>query len=140
MFWKRVTVEDQERALVAKNGRFRTILTPGEYRIFVAHGVSLSIEKHAVSDIVFQSVWADYLIRHHPDLADCHFYRVETNETQVAIVYVDGELYTVLTPVKRMLFWRGSAEVTAELVDVIGAAAPAAKKQRARTGLVTPLA
>jgi hypothetical protein len=130
MFWKRITVEEQERALVAKNGRLRTILTPGNYRIFVAEGASLSVEKHTVSDLVFQSIWADYLVRHHPELTECHFYRVETKDTQIALVYVDGELHTVLTPSKRILFWRGLAEVTAEFVEVIGAPKSAGKNHR----------
>ena len=121
MLWKRITVEEQERALVVKNGRIPAILTPGEYRIPVKQRASLTVEKHNLNDLVFESVWADYLVRRHPTLTDCHFYRVETDETQVGLVYVDGGLYTVLRPLKRVLFWRGSVSVTAEFVGVIGA-------------------
>lgn len=130
MFLERITVEDQERALVANNGRLRTILTPGEYRIVVAEGVSLSVERHFVSNLVFQSMWADHLVRYHPELVACHFHHVETNETQVAMVYVNGGLHTVLTPAKRLLFWRGPAEVTAEFVEVIGTLKPVVRKRR----------
>jgi len=119
MLWKRIVVGDQERVLLSKNGQFRGILTPGKYRIFVAPGSSLAIERHNVRDVVFQSKWADYLAEERPDLVERYFIRVETNEIQVGMVYVDDKLFRVMTPAKRMLFWRGAAKVTAELVNVI---------------------
>lgn len=122
MLWSRITLGDKERALVANNGRVRTILTPGDYRIFVPKGSSLAIERHTISDLVFNSMWADRIVRSHPELMDFHFHRVETNERQLALVYVDGGLHTVLTPSKCLLFWRGLAKITAEFVEVIGAA------------------
>lgn len=130
MSWKQITVEDQERVLVAKNGRVSTILAPGYHRIFVPNGVSLDVEKHIVSELVFQSTWADALIRYSPELTKNHFHRVETNDTQVALVYVNGGLHTVLTPSKRLLFWRGLAKVTAEFVDLVGRATQRGKQRK----------
>ena len=119
MLWKRVIVGDQERVLIAKNGRFSGILEPGQHRIFVAPGVSLETEKHDVRDLVFGSKWADYLMKARPDLVNRYFTRVETNDVQVAMVYVDSKLSEVLLPAKRVLYWCGLAEVTAEVVDVV---------------------
>ncbi len=119
MLWKKITVGDHERVLVTNDGRFHGILAAGDYRLSVPFGFSLEIEKHNVGDLVFRSGWADYLVEHQPELTERFFHRVETNDTQVALVYVDGELYTVLTPAKRMLFWREEVEITAELVEVI---------------------
>ena len=119
MLWKRIIVGDQERALVSKNGRFGGIFTPGEYRLFTTPGVSLDVEKYNVRELVFQSTWADYLAKERPDIAERHFTRVETNDLQVAMVYVDRKLFKVMLPAKRLLFWRGAAEVTAEVVNVI---------------------
>ena len=119
MLWKRVIVGDQERVLVAKNGRFSQILEPGQHRIFVAPGVSLDLEKHNVSDLKLQSKWSDYLVKERPELASRYFIRVETDDIQVAMVYVDNKLTEVLLPAKRALYWRGLAEVTAEVIDVI---------------------
>lgn len=119
MFWKRMIVADQERLLIAKNGRFQAIFTPGEYLIFVAPGVSLEVERHDVRDLVFQSMWADYLAKERPDIVARHFTLVETTDVQVGMVYVDSKLFQVLTPSKRVLFWRGRARVTAEMVEVI---------------------
>lgn len=120
MLWKRIIVHEWERLLVSRNGRFRAILMPGKHRIFVAPGSSLDIEKHDVRDLVFESAWADYLIAGRPDILARHFTCVETNEVQIGIVYAAGRLVHVLPPAKRVLFWRGQAEITVELVDVIG--------------------
>ncbi len=119
MLWKRIVVGDQERVLVAKNGRFEAILTPGIYRVFTAPGVRLEVEKFNVCDRAFRSTWTDYLVKERPDVTERHFTLVETNDVQVAMVYADGKLLQVLPPARRVLFWRGLVEVTAEVVDVI---------------------
>lgn len=119
MFWKRIVVGHHERVLLAKNGRFKRILLPGEYRVFAVPGLSLEIEEHDVRNLVFRSKWAEYLLREHRQIVDRHFTRVQTNDTQVGMVYVNGELFTILTPAKYVLFWRGQADVRAELVEVI---------------------
>ena len=76
-------------------------------------------EKHDLRDPVFRSTWVDYLVKERPVVAERHFTRVETSDVQVAMVYIDGKLHTVLTPAKRLLFWKGTSEVKAEVVDVI---------------------
>lgn len=119
MFWKRIVAGPSERVVVAKNGRFHQILLPGAHFIWVAPGVCLEIERHATDEMVFRSRWADSLIRERADLAERYFIQVATNSVQLAMVYVDGKLFTVLTPAKRILFWRGGAEIRAEIVDVI---------------------
>jgi SPFH domain / Band 7 family len=117
--WKRVIVGDQERVLIAKNGRFSGILEPGQHHIFVSPGVFLETEKHNMRDLVFGSKWADYLVKERPDLVNRYFTCVETSDVQVAMVYVDSKLLEVLLPAKRVLYWRGLAEVTAEVIDVV---------------------
>lgn len=122
MFWKRVIVDDHERVLIVKNDRLTKILARGDHWIFVAPGVSLEIERHDVHNLEFQSRWVNYLVKERPDLVEDYFTRVETNEVQVAMVYVEGKLFRVLTPAKNALFWRGLAEVTAEVVEVVAEA------------------
>ena len=119
MFWKRVVAGPHERVVVAKNGRFHQLLFPGTHFLWVAPGVCLEIERHAADEMVFRSKWADSLIRERPDVAERHFVNIATNNMQLAMVYVDGKLFAVLTPAKRILFWRGAAEIRAEIVDVI---------------------
>lgn len=119
MLWKRFVIASQQRGLVTKNGQFGGIFTPGEYAMFVPPDVSLEVERHDIREIVFRSAWADYLLKKRPGLVDRHFACVETNEVQIAMVYANGKLLQVLIPRKRALFWRGSAEITSEVVDVI---------------------
>lgn len=119
MLWKRVTVRDQERILVAKNGRFSAILTPGSHRVSAWPGVSVSFDKFDTRDLVFHSRWSNYLVKERPDVIERHFAVVRTNEMQIAMIYADGKLFKVLTPAKCVLFWRGSVNITAEVVTVI---------------------
>lgn len=119
MLWKRIALRNHERALVAKNGRFHKILTAGEYRIFTVPGVSLEVEKHDALHLVFKSKWSNYLASERPDLIERYFTAVETNEFEIAMVYANGELFRIVTPAKRMLFWRDAADITVELVEII---------------------
>lgn len=117
MFWKRIIVGDQERLLVVKNGRFSAILEAGTYSIFMNPLHSLGFERYNVRDLVFQSDWADFLVKERPAIIERFFTMVETTDDEVAMIHVDRKLYKVLPPGKRMLFWRG-AEVSAKVINV----------------------
>ena len=117
MLWKRIKIRSRERALLFKDGRLEEILSPGEYRFLVTSGESVTLERHSIRDPVFQSAWADHLVGKRPELVRHHFTCVETRETQVALVYVDDQLFTVLLPARRTLFWRVS-RVRTEIVDL----------------------
>ena|SRR5579884_689492 len=119
MLWKRIALCDHERALVARNGRFYKILTRGEYRILTLPGMSVELEKHNILHLVFKSKWSHYLVRERRDIIERHFTLVETNEFQLAMVYANGELFKIVTPAKRMLFWREAAEISVELIEVV---------------------
>jgi hypothetical protein len=119
MFWERIVVKAHERLLLTKSGQFDRILLPGEYRIGVLNPDSFGTERHDARNLVFRSSWSNYLVRQRPDLVERHFSIVETDETEVAMVYANGELFRVLAPMKRLLLWRGVADVTAEIVTVV---------------------
>jgi hypothetical protein len=120
MLWKRILVRDQERVLIARNGRFRRILAGGKHVVFAIPGVSLSIERYDTTGLIFRSSWTSYLLRERPDVIAEHFTVIETNDAQLGMVYANGKLATVLLPEQRVLFWRGVAEITVELVDIGG--------------------
>lgn len=119
MLWKRIVIRAQERVLIAKNSRFYAILTPGTHRVFTPPGVSLEMEKFNVRDLVFQSRWANYLVTKRPNVIERHFTLIKTNNVQIAMVYANGNLFRVLTPGKCILLWGGTANITAEIVDII---------------------
>lgn len=118
MFWKRVLVGDQLRTLVIQNGRFKTILEPGDHTILVSPFSNITLEAYNTRELVFQSAWNDFLVKQRPAVVERHFFVIETSDTQVALIFVDGKLNRVLGPAKRLLFWR-SADVRAELIDVL---------------------
>jgi hypothetical protein len=120
MLWKRIVVRHRERVLLFKDERFSGILMPGVHRVLVTSHEGFDTEKHELDDLIFQSAWTGYLLEERPEIANRHFTVVQTSSRQVAMVYVNGALFTVMVPQKRMLFWRDAALVTAEIVNVIG--------------------
>src|SRR5579872_130765 len=116
--FRRILVGDQERVLLIFNGRFEGILDPGAYVIRTV-GRKIDTERHKVAELVFTSGWAEYLYKERPRIAERYFTTIETNDSQVAMVYLDGKLSRVLLPGKRVMYWRGPVEVTSEIVDVI---------------------
>ena len=115
---RRILVGDNERVLLIRNKRFANILAPGEYRLItLLQGIE--IERHSVKPLLFTSDWADFIVNQRPDLAERYFTVVETTATEVAIVSIDGRVARVFGPSARGLFWKGTATVTFEKIDVV---------------------
>jgi len=111
---KRVFIGDNERVVVIRKRRFVEILEPGE-RWLAGNGIELLT--YNVREAAFTGEWADYIANYRPETAARYFTRVETNEALVAVVYLDGRLARVMGPSSRVLFWKGAAAVTFELID-----------------------
>ncbi|QOY85334.1 slipin family protein [Paludibaculum fermentans] len=128
MIWKRIAVGDRERVLVIRDGRFDTILGPGEHNLFVSPLTRLETVVCRTDGLIFESEWNRFLLKQRQDLIDTFFVLVETSDVEVAMVSADGRLFHVLPPARRALYWKGEVEVTAEVVVVIDAPeVPAAK-------------
>jgi regulator of protease activity HflC (stomatin/prohibitin superfamily) len=112
---RNIIAGDHELIFVIRKRRFATILMAGEYWIF---GRYIELERHNTRELVLSSEWADTIVRNHPELAARHFVVVETNDSQVAIVYRDGRLTRIVPPGQRVLYFRGDREVTFETIDV----------------------
>jgi hypothetical protein len=128
-------VNEYERVLIARNGRFRGIFVPGSYWFIDTPFARLQIERHHVRDPILRSAWTKYLIKNRPDLLQRFFVVVRTNGVQVAMIYVDGVLFKVLPPVKRLVLWKGVAEIRTEVVNVI--AEPATLFENVRLPVLT---
>jgi regulator of protease activity HflC (stomatin/prohibitin superfamily) len=114
--FKRILVGDQERVLLISKGRLQRILAPGEHWVFTL-GRSVAIERYSIRDVEFKSDWAEYICNQRPDLVEQFFAPVETRDIEVALVYVDRKLVRVVGPGRRVLYWTGSAEITARVFD-----------------------
>lgn len=117
MLFKRISVGDTERVLLLNRKRLLGILVAGDY-VVSTFLRDITEERHSLKDPVFTSEWADFLVKERPELATEHFATVETNDAQVALVFIDGKLTRVLGPATRTLFWKGPREVRFELVNV----------------------
>ncbi|HEY7391316.1 MAG TPA: hypothetical protein VH640_22565 [Bryobacteraceae bacterium] len=122
MLLRQFIVNDNERAIVSKNGRFVSILSPGTY--WLTPLAPAEIESYDLRNPVFRSRWEDYVVRERFDIVAAHFTMVETNDSEIAMIFVDGSLYQVLLPGKRVLFWKDAALVSAEVVSIIDSELP----------------
>ncbi len=111
-----ITVQEGERALVLKNGRFLDILRPGRHTY---HG---SNRFHAdVFDLMraeFSGPLEKPLYRERADLAEEHFTEVRTGPDEVALIVRDGKLYGVQRPDGRSVFWSDAGPWEIERIDV----------------------
>lgn len=112
----RVRVGDQERVLVIRDGRFERMLGPGTHNVWVL-GSKIELERHNVNEVVFSGAWANHIAKGHPEVIAEHFTMVETNDSQIAIVTLDGKVARGFGPGARALFWRGPMDVSAEVFD-----------------------
>lgn len=113
---RRITVGDNERILLLKDGRVKGILEPGEH--FVWASGEVAEEKHDVRRVEFRSEWADFVLRAKPALADKHFTIIATRQNQAAVVTVDGRVRGVVPPSSRAVYWKGVADVSPRLFDL----------------------
>ena len=114
---RRILVGDNERVFVIRKRRFAGVLAPGEYWM-ITLGRGVEFERHSVKELVLCSDWTDTLVRQFPELAAQHFIVIETGDAQVALVYLDGRLASVVPPATRVLYFRGVIEVRFALIDV----------------------
>ncbi len=114
-YFRRVLVGDQERALIARRGRFDTMLGPGAYWLA---GPGIDVEMFSLAGSPeCTTPWADYLVKEQPAIVEQFFTVIETADSEVAAIYFDGKLARVLAPGRRVLYWRGARTVTLQLFN-----------------------
>lgn len=119
MLLKRVKVDKNYRALVIKNDKLFRVLTPGAHLLFVSPFSEFRIEIHSVRNLEFRSRWSGQLVSERRDLLQKHFHLVETSDSQIAMISVNGNLYQVLLPSRLALFWNDGSRLKVEYADVI---------------------
>jgi len=72
-YFRRVLVGDQERALIARRGRFSAMLGPGAYWL-AGPGIAFEMFSLAASPEC-TTVWADYLVKEQPPRSGTVFHR-----------------------------------------------------------------
>ncbi len=118
MFWKTFRVSDFERVILTIDGRFKRILQPGVYRMrdWPLRRSRMEAATCTVYDQTFESELTALLVKDFPEVVAEHFVVVETRDEEVAVVYADNKVWKVVTPGKRILFWKSPKEIRAERI------------------------
>jgi hypothetical protein len=112
--WKlgmfKVIVKDDERAFLARDGRFERLLGPGRFTAFDPRG-HLVVETAKVVRAEIPADKALLLAKTHPHVAAENFEIVQLGPTDVAIVSFDGEPKHMVMPNTTRAFWKSLTEV-----------------------------
>jgi len=114
-----IQVRKTERVVLQRNGDFERVLVPGEYR-FPSLFDKIEFERCEIAQPLYIGVAADYLLATPQDPANEHFVRVELNDTQTGLLYENGSLTELLPPATRRLYWKTSANVRVDIVELGG--------------------
>ena len=116
LFHLRVTVKDDERALLTRDGLFERILEPGKHVLFDRKR-EYAAEVIKIVRAEFPAPRAMLIASTHPPVAQAHFEIVQTGADEVAIVSLDGEPKHLLPPFTARAFWKGVTKIDVERVD-----------------------
>ncbi len=98
---KRLTLTENDRAVLVRKGRIIDLLGAGEHRIKRDDVV----EVHTLTAAVFTSGNVDTLLRDAPALAAKHLVEVRTGASEVVLVARDGRLMSAIGPDTRIHLW-----------------------------------
>lgn len=112
-----ITVTENQRALVLKNGKFHTILRPGKHR-YMSIKDRYETDIHNLAPPEFVSEFDAVLFAERPDLAREHLTEVRTGESEVAVIQRDGKPYGVLKNDGRTVLWSDAGPWKVDLIDV----------------------
>lgn len=116
VFMFEVTVKEDERAFLTRDGRFVRVLGPGRFAAF-------DYRRHLAAEVikvVRNEIAADkalLIARTHPEVAAEHFEIVQTGPTEVAIVSLDAEPKHQVLPNTTRAFWKTVTRVEVERID-----------------------
>ena len=119
MLFKRFIVKQRTRVLLIKNGKLIRILEPGNHVVFLYPFANWKTETHNLRNLAFRSRSAYEMFEGKGDLMRRYFNIIETNNSQLAMISVNGTLNQVLLPSRRALFWRDGSSIDVEYVDFI---------------------
>ncbi|MBN8911692.1 MAG: slipin family protein [Rhizobiales bacterium] len=119
-FWTTVTVNDDERAFLRRDGRFVKLLEPGRFTEFDPLS-QLSVETVKILRAEIAPEKALLIAKSDPDVAEENFAIIQAGPTEVAIVSMDGEPKHLVLPNTTRAFWKTLTRVEAEVVDTASA-------------------
>jgi regulator of protease activity HflC (stomatin/prohibitin superfamily) len=117
MFYVKFIVRKHERALLFRDGDFVKFLAPGVYRrVTFLH--RYTIDRVDLSEPVFEHRLANFLVETYPEAVGELFEVVTTEANEIAIVYLNERVSTVIGPAARKLFAKGVHRIRVERYEV----------------------
>jgi len=120
MMTTKVIVDETERALVARNGKFETILEAGKHSLAHYKGLQVigrpTIESFSLNAVAVNAELVETLMRSKPELVSEHMTVFETALDEVALITRAGKLHSVLRPETKRTFWKDAGPWSADIV------------------------
>ncbi len=137
---KRVTINENERAIWLYKGEVRGLLGAGEH-VLPNWRKQLRIERMALNSAAFVSVYEKALFEKAPDQADAHLTQYRTGTNEIAVIECDGRIHSVLSPDSKLTVWTDAGPWKAEVVklDTNPVIAPALLQRLMEAGVASLL-
>lgn len=114
---RRFVVEQDERALLTRNGEFLEVLRSGTYWFFdPLH--RLELESFSLTRPRFEHPLAERIATLEPQVAAREFHVLNLGPWEVGLRYENGVLVEVLPPDSRHWYWRGKVDVRCVVLDI----------------------
>lgn len=118
----RVIVEETERVLVARNGKFEAILGAGKHSLAHYKGLQNlgqpTIESFSLNALALSNEFVETLTRSKAELVTANMVVFETALDEVALISRAGKLHSVMRPESKRAFWKDAGPWTVETVTL----------------------
>ncbi len=115
--YERVLVSEAERVLALYEGRILGIYGPGVHRLPNRKG-TLVVERHALSEPRFRSVYEKPLVDRYPEIAAEHLTVVRAGADEIVVVEREGEFVTAVLPASRAVLWTAAGPWSLQRFDL----------------------
>ena len=114
---RKFLVRKHERGLLFKNGDFVNFLESGTY-LFFDPLRKIQVELYDLSVPEFSHRLTDFFMKEYADAIERYFTLVELSAQQVALIYKNGQLMSILPPATHKLYWKGMINISREIIDI----------------------
>jgi len=114
---KRLTINENERAIWLYKGEVKGILGAGEH-VLPNWRKQLHVERMALTNGAFVSAYEKALFEKAPDQANAHLTRYRTGTGEIAVIICDGQIHSVLSPDSKLTVWSDAGPWAAEIVQL----------------------
>jgi len=105
IFRKRIVIADNERALVFRDRQLESILATGVHYITDFLG-RIKVNIFDVTDPEVRNIQIKTLMRSKAQLCKQYFEEISTDETEIALIYIDGKFKSLMAPQSEKIFWK----------------------------------